>query len=61
MSSIPYSCTAMLTLVDVSDRLKRLDEVTLLEVLEISAEDIVERFQDFIEENFDTLSKELED
>jgi hypothetical protein len=51
----------MLTLVDVSDRLKRLDEVTLLEVLEISAEDIVERFQDFIEENFDTLSKELED
>lgn len=57
----PVSCTVMLTLTDVYDRLKRLDEVTLLEVLDISSEELVERFQDFIEEQFDTLSKELED
>lgn len=57
----PVSYTVMLTLTDVYDRLKRLDEVTLLEVLDISSEELVERFQDFIEEQFDTLSKELED
>jgi hypothetical protein len=32
----------------------------LLELLEISSEDIVERFIDFIENNFDKLEKEVE-
>jgi len=32
----------------------------LLELLEISSEDIVERFLDFIENNFDKLEKEVE-
>ena len=50
-----------LTLPEISDRLKRVDEVSLLEVLNISSEDIVERFQDIIEENADELEKELED
>lgn len=51
----------MLTMYDVSERLKKLDEVTLLEVLEISAEDIVDRFQDLIEDNLETLQEELAD
>lgn len=39
----------------------RLDEVLLLEVLNISSEDIVERFTDFIEAKLDILVEELED
>jgi hypothetical protein len=32
----------------------------LLELLEISSEDLVERFIDLIEDNFDKLEKEVE-
>ena len=51
----------MLTLNDVKDRLKQQDEISLLEILDISAEDIVERFSDIIENNYETLAEELED
>lgn len=50
-----------LTLTDVMSRLKQLDEITLLEVLDITAEDLVERFIDKIEENYDNLEKDLND
>ena len=40
---------------------ERLDEQTLLELLEISAEDIVERFEDVIEENFEKCEQAVED
>jgi len=46
---------------EIKERLKQLDEITLLEVLDISSEDLVERFQDFIEEKMDELAIELED
>ena len=49
-----------LTLHDLKDRLKQIDEVDLLELLDISSEDIVERFIDLIEDNFDKLEKEVE-
>ena len=42
-------------------RLKQLDEITLLEVLDISSEELIDRFIDKIEENYDTLEKELND
>lgn len=48
------------TLNDIRDRLKKLDEVTLLEVLEITSEDIVERFDDKIEDKMDYLTEDLE-
>lgn len=51
----------MLTLIDIFERLRRIDEISLLEILNISSEDIVERFQDFIEELADELEKELEE
>jgi hypothetical protein len=51
----------MLTLNDVKDRLKYLDEVTLLEILDISSEDLVDRFTDLIENNFEDLAYELAD
>lgn len=50
-----------LTLPEICDRLKSIDEVSLLEILNITSEDIVERFQDLIEEKADNLEEELED
>lgn len=50
-----------LTFADIVERLKRIDEVSLLEVLNISAEDIVERFEDKIRERWDRLEADLED
>lgn len=50
-----------LTLADLKEKLKRLDEITLMEELEISSEDLVERFEDHIELKFERLSCELED
>jgi hypothetical protein len=50
----------MLTLEDVKERLSRFDEVTLLEVLNVSSEDIVDRFEDYILNKVEELSKELE-
>ena len=37
-----------LTFEEIRDRLMQLDEITLLEVLEISSEDLVNRFEDKI-------------
>ena len=46
-----------LTLTEIQERLKRLDEFTLIEELNISSEDIVDRFSDIIEEQADRLEK----
>ena len=51
----------MLTLPDIYDKLKRLDEVTILEVLEINTEEIVARFQDRVEDMADYLEELLDD
>lgn len=51
----------MLTLEEIKERLMRLDEVDLCEVLEISSEDLVERFIDKIEDKMDYFEKDLED
>ena len=51
----------MFTLEDIKDKLKQLDEVTLMEVLEITSEDLVERFIDRIEQKQDTLEIDLDD
>ena len=51
-----------LTLEELCQALKqRVDEISLLEVLSITAEDIVERFKDRIEENYEQLSKDFEE
>ena len=51
----------MFTLEDIKDKLKQLDEVTLMEVLEITSEDLVERFVDRVEEKQETLEIDLDD
>lgn len=49
-----------LTLPELKERLKSLDEVLLLELLDIASEDIVETFSDIIENNYSRLLKEVD-
>lgn len=49
-----------ITFEELKEKLQRIDEVTLLELLEIRSDDIVERFEDFIEEQQDKLMREIE-
>lgn len=50
-----------LTFHDLVELLKREDEVTLLEVLEISSEDLIERFGNWIEERYEELTEKYQD
>lgn len=49
-----------LTLPELKERLKSLDEVLLLELLDIASEDLVETFSDNIENNYNRLLKEVD-
>ena len=49
-----------MTFKDLCDKLKQLPEIDLLEVLDINSEDLVDRFEDFIETKRDYLEDELE-
>jgi hypothetical protein len=51
----------MLTFTDVCDRLKQQDEISVLEVLEITSEELIERFKDRIEEKLEYFMEDLED
>ena len=43
------------TFSELCEELKRIDETTLLELLEISSEEIVDKFEDRIEDRLDKL------
>jgi hypothetical protein len=49
------------TLRDIIDKLKQFDEITLLELLDISSEELLERFIDKIENNFEKLEDLIND
>lgn len=51
----------MLTLNELIEKLKREDEVLLLEVLHIRSDELVEAFIDKIEDRFEELSLEFDD
>ncbi len=51
----------MKTFEEICEQLKETDEITLLEVLNISSEEIVERFQDLIELKLAFFQKDLEE
>jgi hypothetical protein len=52
----------MLTLAELKGLLaSQVDEVDLLELLNITSEDLVERFEDLIEARFEFLSQEFEE
>lgn len=48
-----------LTFEELKERLAMLDEVTLLEILNIHSYDLVQRFEDLIEDNQDKLEREI--
>ena len=49
----------MLTLTELCQRMTKLDEITIMEVLEVNSEDLVQAFQDRIEADYDRLAEEL--
>lgn len=51
----------MITLADVINHLKRIDEISLLEVLDISSEDLVDRFVDKVEDKYEQLAEDFEE
>lgn len=51
----------MLTQYELEERLKREDEISLLELLDISSEELVERFKDRIEFYYDELVEQFDD
>lgn len=51
----------MLTLQEVKERLCQYDELTLLEILDVSSEELVDRFEDIVEAQYETLVEELDD
>jgi hypothetical protein len=51
----------MLTLEELKERMKREDEVSILELLDIESADLVEQFDYLIERKFDILIEEYED
>jgi len=50
----------MRTLSEILEQLKQIEETVLLEILELSSEDLIERFSDLIENNPDKFNDELE-
>jgi hypothetical protein len=51
----------MNTLRDLVRRLKKYDEETVIELLDITSEDLVYRFEDKIEERFEEIEAFLDD
>jgi len=51
----------MLTLTELQARLMKIDEISLLEVLEITSEDIAQRFLDKIDAKYDQLIEDFEE
>ena len=50
-----------ITFHELKARLKQIDEISLLEVLGLTSEDLVERCSDIIEDQYETLAKEFEE
>jgi len=51
----------MNTLRDLVRKLKKYDEETIIDLLDITGEDIVNRFEDRVEERFEEIEAFLED
>ena len=49
------------TYTELLDKLKQLDEVLILELLDISSEDLIDRFGDLIEARYDQLLEQVQD
>lgn len=52
---------SMKTFEEICENLIKIDEITLMEILDISSEDLVSRFKDKIEEKIEYFEDDLED
>ena len=50
-----------LTITELQEKLKQIDEISLMEILEITSEDIVNKFIERIEDKYDTLIEDFEE
>ena len=50
-----------MTLSELLDQLKLLDEVTLVEILDLHSDEIVDRFQDIIENRYDEITAKVDE
>lgn len=50
-----------LTLKDILEKLKQEDEVSVVELLDLRSDDLVERFIDIVEDKLEKLREEYED
>ncbi len=48
-----------LTLTELKEKLMQFDELDLIELLGLTSEDILERFEDIVEDKFEILQKEI--
>ena len=46
-----------LTLAELKEKLMQFDEIDLIELLNLTSEDILERFEDIVEDKFEILQK----
>ena len=49
-----------LTLAELIEKLSVYNEIDILELLDLTSSDILDRFEDLVEENYDKLIKEIE-
>ncbi len=49
-----------LTIDELKDKLMQFDETVILELLDLTSSDILNRFEDVIEDNYEHLIKEIE-
>ncbi len=50
-----------LTIEELKEKLQQLDEVSLIELLELTSEDIINRCADLIEQQYETLESQFDD
>jgi hypothetical protein len=48
-----------LTIDELKDKLMQFDETTIIELLDLTSADILDRFEDVIQDKYDTLVKEI--
>ena len=48
-----------LTLAELKEKLMQFDELDLIELLDLTSEDILDRFEDIVEDKYESLKKEI--
>jgi len=48
-----------LTITELKEKLMQFDELDLIELLDLTSEDILDRFEDVVEDKYELLKKEI--